>query len=75
LKGIFQNVITADDLGHKKSEPEAYYMLAARLGYTPADIFFVDDQQKNIDAAKQAGCATHLYTGNADIIALLQKAV
>ena len=74
LEGIFQHIITADEMGYKKSQPEAYLGLAYRIGCTPQELLFVDDTAANIAAAKTAGCATHLYSSNSDLINLLKQA-
>ena len=74
LAGIFKKIVTAKEVGYKKNQAEAFLALAYRLGYAPQELLFVDDQPSNVEAAKAAGCATHQYTGNADLIDFLNRA-
>ena len=72
LDGIFKKIMTAKEVGYKKSETEAFLGLAYRLGYAPQELLFVDDQTSNIAAAKSAGYATHQYIANTELIDFLR---
>ena len=74
LEGIFKKIVTASEVGYKKSQPEAFLALAYRLGYAPSELLFIDDQATNIFAAKVAGFVTHQYTTNTELIGLLNNA-
>jgi HAD superfamily hydrolase (TIGR01549 family) len=74
LDGIFKRMIMAEDLGYTKKQTEAYLALAYRIGRAPEQLLIVDDTLANIEAAKAAGCVTHQYVGNIDLISLLDKA-
>ncbi len=65
LEKIFSPIISAKNIGYHKPDPEAYTYIARLLQVEPNEIFFVDDNPKNILAAVQVGCETHRYE-NAD---------
>ena len=74
LEGIFRIILTAAEVGYRKSQSEAYLALAYRLGFAPAELLYIDDDRANIEAAKSAGFVTHRYTTNTELIALLNSA-
>jgi FMN phosphatase YigB (HAD superfamily) len=74
IEGIFKRIMTVEDLGYEKNQPEAYLALAYRIGRTPQELLFVDDQQRNLEAAKVAGYMTHQYSTNSELIKLLEAA-
>lgn len=56
--GLFElcdNVWSCDDFGTTKADPEIYKMAAQRLGVTPEDVLFIDDNLNADKTAKQAG--------------------
>ena len=56
--GLFElcdNVWSCDDFGTTKADPEIYKMAAQRLGVTPAEVVFIDDNISADKTAKQAG--------------------
>lgn len=48
-------LITADDVGQGKPDPEAFLLAAKRLGLTPQDCIVVEDSPAGIEAAHAAG--------------------
>ena len=58
---IFNNVFTAADYNLDKTQPEAYEFIAKKLGVDPSQILYIDDEIKNIEAAKEAGLNTFHY--------------
>ena len=52
---IFDNVWSCDDFNTSKTNPEIYHAAAKRLGKSPADIIFVDDNLGADKTAKAAG--------------------
>lgn len=74
LEGIFKRIITTNDIHFEKTESEAYLAVAYHIGRTPQELLFVDDSLSNLAAAKTAGCVTHQYTGNEELIKLLGQA-
>jgi putative hydrolase of the HAD superfamily len=41
--------------GVYKPDPEAYLLMVERMGMTPEEIVFIDDQPVNIDGAQEVG--------------------
>lgn len=56
-----------------KPDPRIYEITLARMGDPdPAEVFFIDDSQRNIDAAAQLGFRTHRFTTAAALEQALQ---
>jgi putative hydrolase of the HAD superfamily len=51
----------SSDLGVRKPDREIYERMLATLGVEPAQVVFVDDRIKNLDAARQLGIETVCY--------------
>ncbi len=65
---IFENIFSATELNLSKKDPESYKLIAKKLNVQPEEILYVDDQQGNIDAAKQAGMNVILFTSTKQIL-------
>lgn len=52
---LFENVWSCDDFKTTKADPEIYRLVAKRLGVTPKDVIFLDDNLNADKTAKQAG--------------------
>jgi HAD superfamily hydrolase (TIGR01509 family) len=74
LKDIFKQMHTVDSLGVSKKDPEAYIVLADKLGYAPQDLMFIDDKSANVGAANTAGLQAVQYQSNSQIITALDAA-
>jgi HAD superfamily hydrolase (TIGR01509 family) len=55
LNGIFETVVTGDDVSHSKPDPEIYLTVAQRLGVPPAACIAIEDAPAGVEAAKHAG--------------------
>jgi HAD superfamily hydrolase (TIGR01509 family) len=55
LNGVFEAVVTGDDVGHSKPHPEIYLTAAQRLGVDPAACVAIEDAPNGVQAAKRAG--------------------
>ena len=73
LEKVFNPIISAQTVGFHKTNPEAYKYIANILKHQPEEIFFVDDNQKNIQAATQAGCKVHHYANTDSLHEVMQK--
>lgn len=58
LDPIFTRIYSAIDMQYSKEDPQAYLWIANDLHKKPEELLFVDDDLKNIEAAKQAGLVT-----------------
>lgn len=55
LNGVFETVVTGDDVSHSKPHPEIYLTAAQRLGVNPAVCVAIEDAPNGVQAAKRAG--------------------
>jgi epoxide hydrolase-like predicted phosphatase len=51
----FQAIFVSSDLGLRKPDPEAFQLVAARMGVQPAEVLFFDDSSENVEGAQFAG--------------------
>lgn len=71
LTPVFDSFFYSVELGVKKTDPVTYQMLAQKLNVKPEEVVFIDDEDKNIEAARQAGLKTVLYKDNQSLLAQL----
>jgi beta-phosphoglucomutase-like phosphatase (HAD superfamily) len=55
LRGLFDTVVTFDDVGRAKPEPDLLLEAARRLGVPPERCLVFEDSPQGIEAARQAG--------------------
>ena len=68
LPEIFaERAIFSAELGRCKPEPEAFRLLAARLGHAPNEILYFDDDATYVAGAKEAGLVAHTVRAAADV--------
>ena len=60
--GRLAGVIASGLEGVMKPDPQIYRLTCERFGMAPADILFVDDSARNIDAARAFGLHAHHFT-------------
>jgi HAD superfamily hydrolase (TIGR01509 family) len=58
LDGVFEFIMTADEIGISKHNPEAFVKCAAKLGLSPNETAVFEDSFKAALSAKEAGCYT-----------------
>ncbi len=64
LDKVFDDVISAKLESISKTDPQAYLYVCRRFRLEPDEAVYIDDQQKNLDAAEKAGLMTVLYLDN-----------
>lgn len=69
---IFDNVYSSHLLGVKKPDREFFDIIIKQEETFAGNIFFVDDRQDNIDAAKSIGINANLFESNDQIFELLE---
>ncbi len=74
FRSRFDGLHYAADLGAAKPHADFYARIEQRTGLAPADIFFADDKQDNVDAALARGWQAVLWTGHARLSDLLSAA-
>ncbi len=70
----FDGEIVSGREGLMKPDPRIYRLLTDRFGLDPEAVFFTDDNQHNVDAARAEGWHAVLFTSADQLLADLQKA-
>lgn len=52
---FFHRAYYSNEIGHRKPDKEIYEFIAAREKLVPAETFFVDDKEENIETARSLG--------------------
>jgi putative hydrolase of the HAD superfamily len=52
------------DLKVRKNNPEYFTKISEALGIPPSELYFLDNDQGNVEAAKEAGLEASLYQGD-----------
>jgi len=55
MAGLFQAIVTSEDVNEHKPHPEPYLHCAAKLGVAPTDCVVFEDSVSGIQAARAAG--------------------
>jgi len=63
LKKYFQVIVSAQETGKSKPEPDVFFLAAEKLGIKPANCLVVEDSSNGIKAAKAAGMICVAYEG------------
>jgi beta-phosphoglucomutase-like phosphatase (HAD superfamily) len=53
---VFESVVTADDVAHRKPDPEMYVLTLKNLNLKPEDVMVFEDSPAGVAAAQAAGC-------------------
>jgi putative hydrolase of the HAD superfamily len=69
----FDELFFSCRLGVRKPDAELYRRVQQALDIKPEAILFVDDQQKNVDAAHSAGWRAERYTLGDDAAAIFAR--
>ena len=56
LIDVFESVVTADDVTHRKPDPEMYELTLKYLNLAPEDVMVFEDSPAGVAAAQAAGC-------------------
>jgi beta-phosphoglucomutase family hydrolase len=71
ITGLFDSIITAEDVARGKPDPEIFLKSAHRLNVSPAECLVVEDAGLGVEAAKTAGMKCLGYrnpnSGNQDL--------
>jgi HAD superfamily hydrolase (TIGR01509 family) len=60
---MFEKIYMSHKEGRKKPDDEAYLTLVYENGLKPENCLFVDDKERNTEAAKKLGFKVHTYRG------------
>ena len=64
LKMYFQVIVSAEQAGKSKPEPDVFLLAAEKLGIKPANCMVVEDSENGIKAAIAAGMTCVAYQGS-----------
>lgn len=71
---LFDFCILSYEVGYAKPDAEIYQLALAKLpGIAPADVLFVDDQPKCVEAATKLGLQTLLADSPTEVVAQLEQ--
>lgn len=73
LEDKFDVLMNSAEEGVKKPDPEIYRRVCEQLGVDPENCLLVDDDQKNIDGAKELGMETVFFTNTTDLEAQFRE--
>ena len=62
---LFECVCTADDVTHRKPDPEMYTLILERLNLAPEEVLVFEDSPAGVAAAQAAGCPVILVDNGA----------
>lgn len=65
LLNIFDGGVISGPLHIVKPNPDIYHTLFEQYRINPKDAFYIDDNEKNIEAGKALGLNTYLFDGDA----------
>lgn len=74
LKRHFDGMHYAAELGWAKPAAPFFRAVTARSGFAPGEIFFIDDKQANVDAARGEGWSAALWDGTRPLADLMAEA-
>lgn len=70
----FDHLLFTWRLGATKPDRAAFDRAAERLGIDPSGLLFVDDSERNVDGARDAGWSAHRFTTVLDLTAAIRSA-
>jgi 2-haloacid dehalogenase len=70
--GLLDDIVVSGTEGVAKPDPAIFELAVARTGLRAEDLVFVDDKEKNVAAAIEAGLDGILFTGADDLRAQLR---
>ena len=68
----FEVVIVSGDVGLIKPDPAIYHLTMERIGRQPEECLFIDDNQVNVDAARDIGMDALLFESPEQLAEVLQ---
>lgn len=66
LRSAFDTIVISAEVGLLKPDPRIYEYTLSRLGVTPQEAVFADDNPHNVESAQQIGMTAFVFHGNED---------
>lgn len=73
ISHYFHAIMNSYRIGAAKPDEEAFRIALDRLGVRPAEVFFIDDQERNTEAAGALGMDTHTFREMTGLMEALQE--
>lgn len=73
LDDLFSEIIISSEIGYSKPADQAFESAVQRVNARPDEILFIDDNPKNIEAARRNGLSAHLYVSAKDLQEAIEK--
>lgn len=70
LGSRFDGAFFSHVIGFQKSDPQFFLEVLKRLSAAPDDVMYWDDDQKNVEVAKNVGIDAHFWTGLGELKAV-----
>lgn len=70
----FDHLIFSYEVGALKPDPEIFNHAIKLAGHPPASLFYTDDREENIFAARQLGLRAHRFVSESKLVEALQEA-
>jgi HAD superfamily hydrolase (TIGR01509 family) len=61
IRDLFEVIVASSDTGYVKPQPEIFTLILRRLGMSPSEVIFIDDQARNVQAAERLGISSILF--------------
>ncbi len=71
--GLVERVIASQILGLAKPMPAAYRAASEILAVDPMNVLFIDDTERNVDAARDVGMTSARYTSYPELCEMLRS--
>lgn len=73
ISHYFQAILNSSRIGVAKPDEEAFHIALKRLAARPEEVFFIDDQERNTEAAGALGMDAHTFRGIPGLMEALRE--
>ncbi len=73
IEGLLAGSVISGNVGVRKPDTEIYRVLLRQSGYEAADLMFIDDREKNRQAARSLGIDSPVFDADSGFAALVQR--
>lgn len=73
FEDLVDEIVYSHEVGMSKPDPRVYALICARLDVRPEEVVFLDDSERLVAAAREAGLFAIRYQGNAQAIGQVEK--
>ncbi len=73
LESCFDSMFASHLIGKAKPDKDAFLHVVQAMGFSPAEVYFIDDSAVNVDAAIDAGLLAGQAAGLPEVVTLLES--